>query len=650
MAKIIALYIFLLGCLAMHSVAAQTSEVDSLQAMLKKYPADSNRLVTLTFLCRSYLFSDTKKALQTGHEALALAKKLNNEKGQSTPYMYLGIVYETQGNWPLAVEYYLKALRIYEKIKYTTGIASCYNNIGSVYNTQNQYQKALTYFKKAVVLWKQIDEKSDLGTGLFNIGDIYFKQKQYNLALDFFLQSLAIQEEIKSKAGMSYAQNKIGDIYFIQKNYTKALTCQEQALQLAEEADEKILQPTIYASLCEIYIAQNQPQQALKAAEAGLVVAHQMNAKVPIANQYKWIARSHALSKNYQRAYDFQLLHSTLKDSLNNSENRTAIEKLQFDYELEKKEIINQSLRKDKQLQQKALLLQQATIQRQYYGGALIVIVLVSSCILSLVFYRSYQAKKRDNTLLNQQKEEITQQNAAIHQQNIRLEELNTVKNRLFTIITHDFRSPLHSLLSVVNLIKEGGLTNKEIRHMSSLMSDNLGVTIHLLENLLYWAKSQMEGMQLKAEKIDLKPLIDDNIQLLQEQAHRKNICIRNQTTGQVLAYGDEAMIDIVIRNLVSNAFKFSGPRDTVSVSITSSDTLVYIHVADTGQGISIENQSKLFKSTHSFTTVGTFNEKGTGLGLSLCKELVEKNGGTIWFESEVGKGSTFTFTVPKAF
>jgi len=226
------------------------------------------------------------------------------------------------------------------------------------------------------------------------------------------------------------------------------------------------------------------------------------------------------------------------------------------------------------------------------------------------------------------------------------LEELNQLKDKLLSIVSHDFRSPLNSLKGTLVLLMRGALSPDEFKMITKDLLDKLDHTYNLLENLLHWAKSQMEGMKVYPRTIDIHKIAEDCIELLAPIAEKKLVNLHNNIAAGSSAYADNEMIKLVIRNLASNAIKFSNASGTVQLSSEMQDGKLIISVKDVGTGISNENQEKLFK-TESVTTSGTSNERGIGLGLLLCKDFVERNSGTIWFESEYMKGSTFYFTLP---
>jgi PAS domain S-box-containing protein len=226
------------------------------------------------------------------------------------------------------------------------------------------------------------------------------------------------------------------------------------------------------------------------------------------------------------------------------------------------------------------------------------------------------------------------------------LENLNKLKDRLLSIVSHDFRSPLISLQGTLNLLLRGVLTQEEFKLLTHDLVEKLDHTSNLLDNLLNWARSQMQGMKVYPKKVDLKVIVDDCIGLLSPIAEKKMVAIHNFIDDSIMVYADNEMVKLVLRNLLSNGIKFSYPRTQIILSSIREEGKVVIIVKDEGLGMSNESQHKLF-GFENFSTYGTSNEKGMGIGLLLCKDFVERNGGEIWFESELKKGTTFYFSLP---
>ncbi|RXQ94509.1 PAS domain-containing sensor histidine kinase [Ancylomarina salipaludis] len=247
---------------------------------------------------------------------------------------------------------------------------------------------------------------------------------------------------------------------------------------------------------------------------------------------------------------------------------------------------------------------------------------------------------------------DITKRNKAeqaLKESKQQLEELNATKDKLFSIIGHDLRGPIGSFKQLIELI----LSNYDLTDTQSLteilkvIQKTANTTYDLLENLLTWANSQRNEVVFMPANINLSEIIDTCTFMLAETAKSKNITVHNQVSADQLAYADKNMLMTILRNLISNAIKFTHPNKNIYLSAVDTSKHISISVKDEGVGISPENLGKLFKSTDYLTTYGTSGEKGTGLGLLLCKDFVEKHEGQIWVESEDEKGSVFYFTLP---
>jgi signal transduction histidine kinase len=228
------------------------------------------------------------------------------------------------------------------------------------------------------------------------------------------------------------------------------------------------------------------------------------------------------------------------------------------------------------------------------------------------------------------------------------LDELNKVKDKLFSIISHDLKSPMYALQNVFANAKKFDLSAEEIKAMIPEVVNDLNYTTALIENLLQWAKSQMESSVIYPQAIDLNKSINESVRHLHLQADEKKITIETKSDIPVKAWADQTMINIVIRNLLSNAIKFTPVNGRIVIGTFRSPVGVDLFVQDSGVGISQETVKKI-NANQFYTTNGTNSEMGTGLGLALCKEFLEKNNGQLIIRSLPGTGSTFSFTLPVA-
>jgi two-component system, sensor histidine kinase and response regulator len=283
---------------------------------------------------------------------------------------------------------------------------------------------------------------------------------------------------------------------------------------------------------------------------------------------------------------------------------------------------------------------------------------------LGFIFYGLYLIKKENSTyqykLLSKQKAlqqknaEISQQKEIIAEKVVLLEtkttelaELDTLKTKLFSVISHDLRSPMYALRNLFRNMHQNNSPADEIKNVVPDVLMDLNYTIGLMENLLQWSKTQMQSASARPEELDLSRMINDVLQLMRLQAEAKQIYVENKNNCPVYVYADKDMVNLILRNLLSNAIKFTPNQGYIEVGVNQISSFVEIYVQDTGVGISKEAIRKISDSNF-YTTKGTSSESGTGLGLMLCKEFLHKNGGQMHIESEPGKGSTFSFTLPR--
>lgn len=258
---------------------------------------------------------------------------------------------------------------------------------------------------------------------------------------------------------------------------------------------------------------------------------------------------------------------------------------------------------------------------------------------------RQKEEIKKQRDILKKKSFELENALNAISDQNKKLELLNATKDKFFSIVAHDLKGPLNSLSSFSDLLSKytEALTIDEIKAVSHDLHKAVRNTFHLAENLLTWARAQMNGLNYSPKPLMINEIILQNLELLETAAHNKNIKIETDLTDDLVAYADEDHIKFVIRNFLTNAIKFTPPRNgVIHVSSYYDIDNVVVEVRDNGIGMN-ENQIKnIFNIDCKCTTDGTAGEKGTGLGLLLCKEFINQNGGSIYVQSTYGKGSVF--------
>ncbi len=252
--------------------------------------------------------------------------------------------------------------------------------------------------------------------------------------------------------------------------------------------------------------------------------------------------------------------------------------------------------------------------------------------------------------MLAQKNDELKAKNAELDEKNGQLNLLNADKDKFFSIIAHDLRNPIGALRELPQLIAENldNYSKDELRRLITMQRDAARNLFELLENLLTWSRMQRGLIDFNPEPIQVSALVQRSIALLMPSAAQKAITLTQAVNPSLLGMADHKMIDAVVRNLISNAIKFTNQGGTIEVSGNDDGAFMTIAVKDDGVGIGEQFLPKLFRIDEQYRRTGTANERGTGLGLILCKEFVERNGGEIRVESKVGNGSIFSFTLPK--
>ena len=582
--------------------------------------------------------SDYKQALKYYKKALQLYQKQKNKGGVAQCYINIGIVYLYQGNHPEALKNYQKSLKINREIGNEEMTSFCYTNIGIIHLYQEEYDKALDYFQKSLEIDEKYGNRNSIAGTLTNIGIIYEKQNNLDKAIEYSIMSLKIKEELGSKSGIAINNLNIGSYYTKKKAYAEANQYLQKALTLSSEIGHKNVQTYCYQELANLYLIQGNAAEAYKYSKKGYLLAKEIGNVEQLKLNSETLAKSAIKLGNYKEAYDYHLVFKEMSDSLFNEENIKELAKLesQFKYEEEKRAAALVQKQKD------ALRIEREERQELLLTSLIIGFVLVSLVLLFVVLL--LVQKQRANTLLASQKDEIDIKNA-------NLKDLNATKDKFFSIISHDLKSPFNAILgfSSMLLAKHNSFNRSEREEAIKYMNTSAESAFKLLENLLTWSKSQSGKMEYSPKRLNLSHSVSETIGNLQGQADEKGITIINNVLDNINLFADENMLSMVLRNLISNALKFTYKGGVVSIKAQRRIEDILVSVSDTGVGIPEETLSKLFNLSENISTKGTNDEKGTGLGLILCKEFVEQHSGNIWAESEIGKGTTFYFTIPTA-
>jgi signal transduction histidine kinase len=657
-----------------HSTLYAQSEVDSLEASLKEDLPDTTRIRVLTRLVEEYQFLDFVKSQKYSVEALELAEKTDAPEYKAKAYLAASILYTSTGDFSSALQYDNRALELDIATKDSTGISRDYNNIGHDYFDLGEYDDAYFYFTQSYRVASIIKNKLRMLISLHNVGRVFKELGQYDQALDHLYLSKKMSEETQDVEGIAYALHEIGDVMLRKNQYDSALTFLMDALSRVRTMDIDEIHPQVLSNIASVYLSkgdyaktltyydsaytlhvknnnrygmaevelgrgivftkQRKYDEALDKIEQSLSIARELNARVLEIRSFYQLSALWETKGDFKKSLEYFKKYKLLEDTLFSQEVQGKLLRDQIRFETESRDTQIAALSK---LQTS----QRSELRKQEFVRNILVVVMALSAILLVTVYRSGQRRRKINTLLLQHQDDMEKRSEE-------LERLNQVKDKFFSIISHDLRSPINALAGLLDIIDKGALKPEEMHKHTKELKVRFNHTRTLLNNLLDWTLLQMDKLNLQAAKINLFRLVEENIQLL-GSVQEKKIEMINEVPSNAIGFADSNTINLVIRNLMTNAIKFTNDGGRVLIAAKEQGREWVVSVSDNGVGIKPEVLNILFDKTAPYTTRGTANEKGTGLGLILCKEFVEKNGGRIWVESEEDKGSTFYFTLPKA-
>jgi signal transduction histidine kinase len=648
-------------------------KIDSLESVLKKDLQDTTRVRTLLDLSTEYEYVDVTKSRKLTEEAIKLIEDKNLGQSKSIAYQSLGSVYRVGGDFHAALKADNIALESSILIQDSTRIATAYNNVGHDYYDLGEYDEAYHYFIQSYRVASAVKDSLTMTIALHNVGRVYKELGQYDRAMEQLNISRKMSQNIGDKEGEPYSLSEIGDVLLRQGKYDSALKTLSLTLKLSRESNLSVLQPKSMINIAQIFVKQNdfnkglayydtayeqykrtndkfgiaevnlgrgltylhmeRYDDAMRLIQSSLEEAKDLNASILELRCNQQLSLLWERRGDYKKALEYFKKYEQVEDTLFSQDMQSRLLADQLRFETESKDFQIAALS-----QQQAK--QKSEIKKQEFVRNILVVVMALCGVLLITVYRSGQRRRKINTLLLQHQEEMEKRSEE-------LEKLNQVKDKFFSIISHDLRSPINALAGLLDLLDKGAIAPTELPEHIKELRTRFHHTRTLLNNLLDWTLLQMDKLNLQATKIDVHKLVEENILLLGPM-QGKDIVIVNDVPKPCLAFADSNTINLVIRNLITNALKFTNDGGKVYVRATEGSTEWQVSVQDNGIGMKPEILKILFDKTAPYTTRGTANEKGTGLGLILCKEFVEKNGGRIWVESQEGQGSIFYFTLPR--
>jgi signal transduction histidine kinase/Tfp pilus assembly protein PilF len=536
------------------------------------------------------------EGLNEFQEALKYFTTIGNSKFIARTLMNIAVNYHAWGNYDKALEYYLNANKYFENIKDKVGRVATLNNIGEVYKDKNNYTEAIKYYTQSLDMAIGIESKLNEAVAYIGLAEANLKLNNIEKSHQLSLQSLSLFEPIEMLEGISRCKRVLCEVEFLWGNYSKAMTFAKESRELAEKAG------------------------------------------IPDIVEQVTLLQSKIMAKtgDYKQAYSFLRKHDLVKDSLYNDRQAKRLSVLQSELDLKLKE--NEIVLLQKENEIKALQIKKQHIRNRYLITGIVILMIFLGVVLHL-----NRERKSAYHLLDEKNKHISEQ----HQE---LVKINETKDRFLSIIGHDLRNPIGAFSEMLGqMVDSPGIFSGELRdRILKELRKEADSTFYLLDNLLSWAKTQKENIDYKPESIKLKSIIDNNILLNSRFSENKGIQLVAEGEYDHVVYSDPNMLNLILRNLISNAIKFSFADGIVRIKVADEGANVRICIVDEGVGIEEQNIPFLFDSHKQFSTYGTAHEKGSGLGLILCHEFVKSDGGEIKVNSKKGAGTTICFTLRK--
>ncbi len=507
--------------------------------------------------------------------------------------------------------------------------------------------ESIKYGERALQLIKDgKGNKKMLGKILRNLGEAYYLQWRFKRAIDYYNEELRLHRDNGENENVVKLLFKLGNAYNKWNRKRRAISYYERSLEMAKRLDLQFMVLQNYIELYTLYTSTNNNQ--LAADYYDLYVDLYSKQRIPRKDTIKIIDT--VVSKETERITRYKTRYITeevdgnsdklkeLDSALNVSKKETA-ELLE---EMAAREVRIGGLLFRQMLVQDSLKMKQQEFEMKAreveQKNRMILIMAIASFImvtLIVIIFIQFNQKRKANERLRKSE--------------ANLKELNATKDKFFSIIAHDLKNPLHILLLTSDILAQNfeSYSPEKIKVYILNMNKSSKSLANLLENLLNWSRAQLGTIEYKPKKLNLYDVVQEVLSPLWGNAEKKDVSISTNLDENLHVNADKNMIALVIRNLVSNAIKFTQHGGNIQLQANLNNSHVEIEVQDSGIGIPDEDIPKLFRIDVQHTTTGTDNEQGTGIGLILCKEFIEKHGGKIWAESEQGKGSKFKFTVP---
>lgn len=585
------------------------------------------------------IYTDFKKAKLYLEKADGFAQKSKDRDLIADVAHNYGGTYYNLGSYDIAMKKFMQALSIYESTNNKFGISKCLMGQGLVQQGIERNHEAIKLFKRAIILNKEIGNTVLLSKNVLNIGISEEELKDYESAYKNFIAAYKMSISNKDFEMQHLSLNKLGRIHYFRNNLDSSVYYYKKLISDKNSPNNWEL-AFAYTGLSETFLKKGEYHLSEKYGIKGFQLAKSADAKWDMARASGILAEVFSKSQKYDEAYSYLKINKEYQDSIFDESKLQQINLLQ----LNSKEAENDKL----------ATLNEISKQKLKYGRILVIsMVLFLFFLLVIIFqyYRNAKIKQKLYEELEKKNADIQNRKAQIKSQNKTLSDLNQTKNRLFSILSHDLKSPIASIQQVLELLKFGNISDEEMKIISEHLIIQVESTSRLLNNMLHWSITQLDGAKIHRENFYVDEILKDAIGAMILTIDNKEIIINHiHPENEQKIRADVDHVRVILNNLLSNAVKFTPKNGSITINYSDDKSFYNLHITNSGSEISQQKMDEILNfEKRMYSEKGTGLEEGTGLGLLLVKQFIFDNKGKLQIINRPEGGTEFIVCFEKA-
>lgn len=574
-------------------------------------------------------------ALEYLVEALNYFEETNDKSSLSAVYTNIGLIYESISDFPQAVDYFQKAMQINEEIGNTRLMAINSLNLGNVFLNLGEIQKARYYYELSLNNNTKINNRLGVANAMINLAGVYYALNDTLKFKEFYNNGVTIFKEIQNWEGYASSLHKYGESLLDLKQYDKALKTLMESREVFSRINNRLGIVGVDEIIASLYKETGNPQKAIQIASQAYEEAVKNDFKLNSLKLSQLLSTLWEEQGNPTRSLFYLKAYNAFNDELNAIESHKNVMEMEARFQSEKKQSQIDFLKNQSELD--ALKIKHQRLFIYLSIGVILLLFFIAFLFTSRFIIRKNYSNKLEKVIED------------LRNANKQIEEKNKVRDKLFSVISHDLRSPFSGIVGLADIIQSelDTLSKEELMEYVTLIQKTSKQSLEVFENLLHWGRIQSGKINPVFTSVNLHDVTDRISVFFSNNMKLKNLSLENNIDLNCIVKGDADLIEIVIRNIISNAIKFSFSGGKIILKSQKNMTEIIICITNFGTPIPEENLDKLFSINRNISTRGTFNEKGTGLGLFLCKEMMELNEGKIWIQSSNSQSTTFCLLFP---